>query len=122
MRIRSLASRASLACTALIFVTMASASSAASSEDSESNSDGTCVVYSEISHPEAHTLDVHLANTCTRSMACNVAWTVTCGKSARVTQHGAVLGGTAEQTWVASAESCTDDWSIDTSWSCKPSK
>jgi hypothetical protein len=83
---------------------------------------GECVVYSELSHKESRTLDVRLANTCAKAMACSVAWTVTCGKAATVTRNGAVLAGSADHSWVASAASCEDDWSIDTSWSCKPSR
>jgi hypothetical protein len=81
-----------------------------------------CVVYSELSHRESRTLDVRLANTCAKPMTCSVAWTVTCGKAATVTRNGAVLAGAADRSWVASAASCEDDWSIDTSWSCKPSR
>jgi hypothetical protein len=89
--------------------------------DSPSPSDSReCVVYSELSHKESRTLDVRLANTCAKPMACSVAWTVTCGKATTVTRNGAVLAGSADHSWVASAASCEDDWSIDTSWSCKP--
>ncbi len=85
-------------------------------------SSGECVVYSELSHKESRTLDVRLANTCAKPMACSVAWTVTCGKAKVVTRNGAVLDGSADHSWVASAASCEDDWSIDTSWSCKPGR
>jgi hypothetical protein len=81
-----------------------------------------CVVYSEVSHDETRSLDVRLANTCAKPMSCNIAWTVTCGKTATVTRRGAVLAGSADQSWVASAASCEDDWSIDTTWGCRPSR
>jgi hypothetical protein len=81
-----------------------------------------CVVYSEVSHHEEQTLDVHLSNTCSKPMACSVGWTVKCGKASKVTHEGAVLGGSVEKTWVASAESCSEDWSIDTTWSCRPGR
>ncbi len=83
---------------------------------------GGCVVYSEMSHKESRTLDVRLANTCAKPMACSVAWTVTCGRTTTVTRNGAVLAGSADHAWVASAATCEDDWSIDTSWSCKPGR
>lgn len=83
---------------------------------------GNCVVYSEVSHSDSRTLDVRLENTCKRAMACNVGWTVTCGKSAKVTRNAAVLGGAADRTWTASAASCDDDWSIDTTWGCTIAK
>jgi hypothetical protein len=96
---------------------------AGASPDVHADSDppgGGCVVYSELSHKDSRTLDVRLANTCAKPMTCSVAWTVTCGKAATVTRSGAVLAGSADRSWVASAASCEDDWSIDTSWSCKP--
>ncbi|MGH7295710.1 MAG: hypothetical protein ACRELB_12280, partial [Polyangiaceae bacterium] len=71
-------------------------------------------------HDDSHTLDVQLSNTCSKPMACNVSWTVKCGKAASVVRNGAVLGATAARSWTASAESCSEDWSIDTSWSCRP--
>jgi gamma-glutamyl phosphate reductase len=81
---------------------------------------GNCIVYTELPHKDSQTLDVHLENTCSKSMACTVAWTVTCGKTASVTRKSAVLAGSAEQSWVASAASCDADWAIDSTWSCKP--
>jgi hypothetical protein len=82
----------------------------------------TCVVYSEVSHKDSQTLDVQLSNTCSKPMACSVGWTIKCGKTASVVRNGAVLDATGARSWVASAESCTEDWSIDTTWSCKPGK
>jgi hypothetical protein len=113
-----------IACAALL-VSFASIGASpdvhAGSEPSDTTS-GECVVYSELSHKESRTLDVRLANTCAKAMACSVAWTVTCGKAKAVTREGATLAGSDEHSWVASAASCEDDWSIDTSWSCKPTR
>jgi hypothetical protein len=113
-----------IAC-ATVLVSLASAGSSpdvhAESQPADSQS-GECVVYSELSHKDSRTLDVHLSNTCSKPMACNLEWTVTCGKAKAVTHNGAVLAGAAEQSWVASAADCEDDWSIDTSWRCKPSR
>ncbi len=80
----------------------------------------TCVVYSETSHEDTRSLDVHLANTCSKPSACRVSWTVVCGKARRLVQNSAVLGGNTERVWVASAAPCpeSEDWSIDTSWGC----
>jgi hypothetical protein len=83
---------------------------------------GSCVVYSEVSHRDSHTLDVHLENTCKKPFACTVDWTVRCGKGTSATHNAARLDGSAEKSWVASAASCDEDWSIDTSWGCKPTK
>jgi len=105
-----------VACAALLVVSTGAATSPVHAEPP------TCVVYSEVSHNDLQTLDVHLSNTCSKPMACSVGWTVRCGKAQSVTREGAVLGGTSEKTWVASAESCAEDWSIDTTWSCKPGK
>jgi hypothetical protein len=109
-----------IACAALLVVL----STAGASPDVHADSapSGECVVYSELSHKESRTLDVRLANTCSKPMACNVAWTVTCGKAVNVVRNGAVLAGSADHSWIASAATCEDDWSIDTSWSCRPSR
>jgi hypothetical protein len=113
-----------IACAALL-VSLASTGASrfvhADSEPADAAS-GECVVYSELSHKDSRTLDVHLANTCAKAMACSVAWTVTCGRAKAVTREGATLAGSGERSWVASAASCEDDWSIDTSWSCRPSR
>jgi hypothetical protein len=112
-----------IACAALFFATVGAASSSVHAENEAADgAPSECVVYSEVSHRENRTLDVNLANTCSKAMACTVGWTVTCGKASNVTRAGAMLGGSAQKTWIASAESCTEDWAIDTTWSCKPTK
>src|SRR5271170_2757412 len=111
-----------IACAALL-VSLASAGASPDVHAQTAPTDATsgeCVVYSELSHKESRTLDVRLANTCKKAMACSVSWTVKCGKATAVTREGATLAGDDEHAWVASAASCEDDWSIDTSWSCKP--
>jgi hypothetical protein len=113
-----------IACAAFVVACATAAASPdvhAENEAADTPSDN-CVVYSELSHKDSRSLDVHLSNTCAKVMACSVAWTVTCGKAASVTHNAASLAGLAEQSWVASAASCEDDWAIDTSWSCKPSR
>lgn len=113
-----------IAC-AMVLVSLASAGASrdlhAETQPQDSQS-GECVVYSELSHKDSRTLDVRLSNTCAKPMACTLEWTVTCGKARAVTRNGAVLAGSGEQSWTASAASCEDDWAIDTSWSCRPSR
>lgn len=106
-----------IACAALLVAI----ATAAASPDVHAGTEA-CVVYSEVPHPDSRTLDVHIANTCNKPFACSVAWTVTCGKATRVTRNVATLAGSAERSWVASAASCDSDWSIDTNWTCKPSR
>ena len=79
-----------------------------------------CVVYSEVSHNDSRSLDVKLASTCKKPMACAVDWTITCGKTSNVTHNAAVLAESAEHAWVASAATCKEDWSISTTWRCDP--
>ena len=75
---------------------------------------------SEVSHNDSRSLDVKLASTCKKPMACAVDWTITCGKTSNVTHNAAVLAESAEHAWVASAATCKEDWSISTTWRCDP--
>lgn len=79
-----------------------------------------CMVYSEVSHNDSRSLDVKLASTCKKPMACSVDWTITCGKTSNVTHNTAVVGSDAEHDWTASAATCKEDWSISTTWRCDP--
>jgi hypothetical protein len=89
------------------------------------SADGTaasCMEYREVPHPDQKQHELHLSNTCSKPMSCGVSWTVTCGKKVTTTQKAAAIGASGEASWVASAASCDDDWSIDTSWTCRPSR
>ena len=81
-----------------------------------------CVEYTEVPKPDLRQHDLHLSNTCSKPMACNVSWTVTCGKKTTNTRKSASLGASQQAMWVASASDCDDDWSIDSSWTCRPSQ